>query len=86
MPQNPFNAPIGLKYAHISGAATTVVKASPGLLQSLVINSAASRTVTLYDNTAASGSEIAVLTLPAITTTGLTIVTAAAIDMTVIYR
>jgi hypothetical protein len=39
MPQNPYNAPVGLSYANIKAAGTTVVKASPGLLGTVTINS-----------------------------------------------
>lgn len=89
-------------YAHIAaGQATTTVKSGAGLLHSIIFNSAAAATnvTTVYDNTAGSGTVIAI---PAATTatiptsirynvkfaTGLTIVTATAngADMTIAYR
>jgi hypothetical protein len=100
MPQTPKNQPVGLKFAHISGAATTVVKASPGLLSRIVVNSAAiGATITVFDNTAGSGS--AVVVVPALaaavgtpvsaeydlrTTTGITVVTTGTIDLTVVFN
>lgn len=101
MPQNPYNAPVGLNYAHISTATTTVVKSAPGLLGSIVVNSvaAATGTISVFDNTSAAAPTVAVL---ALSTTpplagaeytfnvnlknGLTIVTSEVIDITVIYR
>jgi len=89
-------------YAHIAiGTATTTVKSGAGFLHSITFNNAAvaTNTTTVYDNTAASGTIIAV---PAATTatvpitlvydvsfsTGLTIITATAngSDMTVSFR
>lgn len=89
-------------YAHIAaGQATTTVKSSAGFLHSVTFNGAATATnvTTIYDNTAGSGTVIAI---PAATTvtipvtlvydisfaTGLTFVTATAngSDMTVSYR
>lgn len=74
-----------------AGQATTTVKSGAGNLHSLVLNSAATatNTTTIYDNTAASGTVIAI---PAVTTatipvslifdiafaTGLTVITATA--------
>jgi hypothetical protein len=87
----------GYAYAHISTDATTVVKSAPGLLHTICVNTpVATETITIYDNTAASGTKIGVATLYASTnpcflydvyfTTGLTIVTAtAAGDITVSY-
>jgi hypothetical protein len=92
----------GFSYSHIAaGQATTTVKSGAGILHSITFNSAATATnvTTLYDNTAGSGTVIAI---PAATTatipvtlhydlafaTGLTIVTGTAngSDMTVSYR
>lgn len=85
----------------VAGQATTTVKSGAGTLHSIVFNSAASATnvTTVYDNTAGSGTVIAI---PAATTatvpttlifdiafaTGLTIVTATAngSNMTVCYK
>ena len=85
---------------NIAGAATTVVKSGGGTLIGIVVNKAvASGVVTVYDNTAASGTKIATITFPAVLlgnqvnltygcwfSTGLTVVTSAADDITVIYN
>ncbi len=87
------------KYLNIAGAATTVVKSGNGLLALIVVNKAvAASTITIYDNTAASGTKIGTITHPATLTanqyaqpymtqfsTGLTIVTSAADDITVVF-
>lgn len=84
-----------------AGQATTVVKSGAGFLHSITFNSAATatNTTTVYDNTAASGTVIAIpaattATVPTTLTydvsfaTGLTIITATAngSNMTVSYR
>lgn len=103
MAQVPYNAPVGLSYKHINTAATTVVKSFGGLLQGINVNGTpgATETVTIYDNTAASGTEIGVVALATTTVapsfipfgvngvqfvTGLTIVTTGTTDLTVVYR
>lgn len=50
-------------YQHINGNGTTVVKNGPGQLFNVCINSKGStaNNVTIYDNTAASGTVIAVI-------------------------
>ena len=63
MPQTPYAAPVGFSYAHISSATTTEVKATSGVLGRVIINSASAGTITLYDNTAASGTVIGVITI-----------------------
>ena len=84
----------GHKYARISSATTTVVKAEKGKLN-LIAVSGNSGTITIYDNTAASGQILAVI--PAITVpnslyfevaflTVLTIVTSAACELLVSYQ
>lgn len=87
-------------YRNISGAGTTVVKAEPGILKRITINKAiGSSVITVYDNTAASGTKIATITEPAVLLsnngtlefgcgflTGLTIVTSTSDDITVIYQ
>jgi len=81
-------------YKNITTATTTVVKSGPGVLFGIVVNGTAAGTITIYDNTAGSGNLIG--TLKASITeglysfgcrfsTGLTIVTAAASNITVIY-
>lgn len=86
-------------YQNITGDATTVVKSSPGLLHCITINAGtATETITIFDNTAASGTKIGTITIPAspqpVTLrydvefwTGLTIVTATATsDITVSFK
>lgn len=70
MGQNALQAPLtGLSYANIAATGTLVVKASSGILYGMVINSATTGSVvTIYDNTAGSGTVIAAFTLGTITT------------------
>lgn len=84
---------------NIAGAATTLVKSGPGLFKRLVINKAVlSGVITIYDSLSASGTKIATITNPATLLAnqnvleygcgfgiGLTVVTSAADDITVIY-
>lgn len=85
-------------YNHQNANGTTVIKSGPGVLASVTINTkgASSNTLTVYDNTAGSGTVIAVIdtttalgTIPydIIYNTGLTIVlaTGTAADVTVAY-
>ena len=52
-------------YRNLTGNATTTIKSGSGTLSGIMINNAGSSgTVTIYDNTAASGTIIATLTLP----------------------
>lgn len=89
------------KYFHDTGAGTHVLKYSAGTLQRVVINtsiSAGSTTITMYDNTSASGSVIASVVFQSNAqpvcleyhipfNTGLTIVTTASgWDFTVVYE
>lgn len=85
------------KFRNLAGAGTTTVKSGSGKLHTLVINAAASSsTVTLYDNTAASGTKIATVSAPIVGSsllydiefsTGLTVVvTNANTDVTVSYQ
>ncbi len=88
-------------YLNITSTATTVVKAAPGFLHRITINSATiAAVITIYDNTAGSGTKIGTITMPAallanqiiidydiLFLTGLTIVTSVgAQDITVSYR
>ena len=86
--------PTGL-FNNIKTATTTVVKTGAGVLHKIVINTTAVGTITVYDNTAASGATIATIAVSAVGpvyvydlafTLGLTVVTAAASDITVTYR
>lgn len=88
-------------FVNIPTATTTAVKASAGVLHAIIINKAvASGIITIYDSLAASGTKIGTITFPATLlndapysllydlafATGLTIVTSAATDLTVVYR
>jgi len=93
-PQNVLSA---YRYLNITGQATTTVKSGGGVLHTICINTpAATETITIYDNTAASGTKIGTITVfastnPCLTydinfTTGLTLVTAtASSDLTVSF-
>jgi hypothetical protein len=81
-------------HRNISTATTTVVKPGPGILKSITVNTTAAGTITVYDNTAASGTKIATLKASIVEGTyqydvfcgtGLTVVTAAASDVTVSF-
>lgn len=90
----------GRPYAHISTATTTTVKSGAGSLHSITINTlgTVASTITVYDNTAGSGTVIAVLNslstgqgtyiYNAAFATGLTLVTTGTVapDVTVTYR
>lgn len=82
-------------YSNITSATTTTVKSGAGFVHAITVNTTAAGTITIYDNTAGSGTKIATLKasvaeqtffLNASFGTGLTIVTAAASDVTVSYR
>ena len=88
-------------FNNIASATTTVVKSGAGFLHSITINKhVLAGVITIYDNTAASGTTIAtitegaaLLTDPPITavydiafSTGLTILTSAAENLTISYR
>lgn len=86
----------GSAYAHITTAATTVVKANPTVFTGLVVNTGgASSTATVYDSLTASGTIIAVidtatrgqLTYSVPCRVGLTVVTASGTpaDLTVLF-
>jgi hypothetical protein len=81
---------------NIAGAVTQVLKSGAGNLQTVVINANTGTSITLYDNTAASGTIIATIAPNQIASldfkgisfsTGLTVVTiGAGINCTVIYE
>jgi hypothetical protein len=88
-------------YTHITTATTTVVKAAAGFLHKIIWNKGVANGVTtVYDNTSAAGTVVAIRTLGAallndppisaeynvVMTTGITIVTSAAEDVTVVWR
>lgn len=86
------------RYRMISTATTTVVRTGPGTLRRLIVNNGSpGGTITVYDNTAASGTQIAVVNIPGSTNnpfvldydleanTGITVVTSTAVNLTVTY-
>lgn len=81
-------------YSNITTGTTTTVKSGSGVLKRITINTTAAGAITVYDNTAGSGTKIATFPSSAVVgtyefgvkfSTGLTIVTAAASDITVAY-
>lgn len=87
-------------FLNISGSGTYLIKSGSGILDKIIVNKAVSNsTITLYDNTGSSGRKIGTITNPLTLltnqlivpyncqmTTGLTIVTSGADDVTVLYR
>lgn len=80
--------------AYISSATTTTVKSGSGYLRSITVGETAAGAITIYDNTAGSGTVIGVLKasiaertyyFESSFATGLTIVTAAASKISVCY-
>jgi hypothetical protein len=80
---------------NITTATTTTVKTGAGVLHKLIIGTTAAGTITIYDNTAGSGTIIAkfkasmpegVYVIDASFAIGLTVVTGAASDISVVYR
>ena len=79
---------------NITTATTTVVKTGRGVLVSVVLNETNAGAITIYDNTAGSGTKIATIAAGASAgsvfaylcqfTVGLTVVTAGADDITVV--
>lgn len=58
--------PTGFRFTNITTTATTAVKSGAGFLHSVTINTpVASSVITLFDNTAPSGTKIGTITLPA---------------------
>lgn len=87
----------GANPLRINTSTTTVVKSAPGILVSVVVNTkgTVASTITIYDNTAASGTIVSVIdslnnvgtfTFNCLMSTGITVVTTGAPDITVIYR
>lgn len=82
-------------FTNITSATTTVVKSGAGFLHAITVNTTAAGAITIYNNTSATGTKIATIkasvaeqtfTYNVSCSTGLTIVTAAASDITVSYR
>jgi hypothetical protein len=91
------NTPAAGSFVHITTATTAVVKNAPGVIFDLIVNTLAAGTITIYNNTAASGAVLAVITVPATgnpffieyeanMTVGITVVTSVAMDVTVTYK
>lgn len=91
--------PASFTYSHIATATTTTVKSGAGDLHSITVNSkgTVASTITVYDNTAGSGTVIAVIdslnlggafVFDIAFATGLTLVTTGTVapDVTVSYR
>jgi len=87
---------VSFNYTNITTATTTTVDSGPGVLHGLSINTTAAGAITIYDSLTATGTKIATIAAsPAIGSyfeydvsysTGLTIVTAGASDITVAWR
>lgn len=85
------------RWVNITTATTTVVKDIPGKLIHVVVNKPVSgSTITIYNNTAASGTKIATITNSTVVTpyfldydlrfdVGLTVVTSGLDDITIVY-
>jgi len=83
-------------YKNITTATTTTVKSGRGMLGSICPNSPSAETVTVYDNTAGSGTKIATITLTTssigcfyynfVFNIGLTVVTSSTADITVGFQ
>lgn len=80
---------------YISTQTTTVVKSGAGILRGIALTETAAGTITVYDNTSATGTIVAVLKasiaegyfpLNIRMSTGITVVTAAASKATVIWE
>ena len=83
-----------MKPKNITSANTYVLASRPGTLKRIVVNATAAGTITVYDNTSAAGTKLATLkssiaegtyTYECHFNTGLTVVTGAASDITVIW-
>lgn len=89
----------GSLFLNIAGAATTTVRTGKGTFYSIIVNKAVvNGVITIYDNTTNSGTKIATITHPAALLSsqynldfyanfsiGLTVVTSAADDITIVY-
>lgn len=85
------------RFSNISTATTSLLKTGPGSLHRIVVNDPSNITITVYDNTSATGSVIAAIKPGSNTTpitleygcefqSGLTIVTSGTTNLTVIYE
>jgi len=81
---------------NITTATTTVIRTSPGVLFSVVLNETNAGVITIYDNTSAAGTIIGTIAVGAAAgsvfsylcrlSVGLTVVTAGADDITVVWQ
>jgi hypothetical protein len=88
--------PFGHSFSAFTTAQTaTVVKSGAGVLRAIIVTGGTAGTITVWDNTAGSGTLIATFastnafgtyTFDAAFGTGLTITTGAAVNCTVVYR
>jgi len=94
MASRTISGTLSCSFANIATNTTTVVKSGSGHLHSIVVNTTAAGAITVYNNTAGSGTKIATMKASIVEgtylfdlefTTGLTIVTAAASDITVTF-
>lgn len=93
-PSKTIGGVVGFNNNNITSATTTVVKTGAGVLHTIVLGTTAAGAITIYDNTAGSGTKIGILKASIVEgtyiydvafATGLTIVTAAASDLTVTF-
>lgn len=82
-------------YNYISSAATTIVKATPGILRRIVITEKVNNTIKVYDNASIAGTIIASFVVNAVEGTyefncafriGLVVITAGNSKLTVVYE
>lgn len=87
-------APLTGSYLNMAAGATTTAKSGAGVLFAVIVNNpGTTQTLTLYDNTAASGTKIATIALAAGQNllyglnfgTGLTAVLSGTADVTIVY-
>ena len=80
---------------NVATAKTTVVKSGAGKLYAINVNTTSAGAITVYDNTSATGTKIATIKASVVEQTflfncafdtGLTVVTAGASDITILYK
>ena len=85
----------GYSFLNMSTTVSTLIKSGNGILHAIVVNTGAAGIVTVYDNTAGSGTKIATLksgvaegtyTFDLKFDNGLYVIPAAAVNVTYIYR
>lgn len=93
---NPMPTGANCSYANVATNTTTTAKSGAGIFYGIVVNATAAGTITIYDNTSATGTKIGTLKSNIAEgtynfhgvnfSTGLTVVTAAASDITILYN